>query len=85
MKPAQILNQQMRFYRSFNSITMTASRIAAAKVQRNNLRNHLNSQSIYTSAAMRAFASKLTRFTTHIYLGNCSPATEKHLPAFKTS
>lgn len=38
---------------------MTASRIAAAKVQRNNLRNHVNSQSIYTSTAMRAFASRV--------------------------
>lgn len=49
----------MRFYRSFNSITLTASRIAAAKVQRNNLRNNFNSQSIFTSAAMRAFASRV--------------------------
>lgn len=52
----------MRFYRSFNSLTMTASRIAASKVQRTDHRNNFNSQIISSSAAMRAFASKLTLF-----------------------
>lgn len=50
----------MRFYRSFNSLTMTASRMAASKVQRTEHRNNINSQIIFSSAAMRAFASKLT-------------------------
>jgi len=49
----------MRFYRSFNSLTMTASRIAASKVQRTEPRNNFNSQIIFSSAAMRAFASRV--------------------------
>lgn len=41
---------------------MTANRMAASKVPRTEHRNNVNSQIIFNSAAMRAFASKLTLF-----------------------
>lgn len=41
-----------------NALRMTSVGLAGSKVQRNNFRNNINSQFIYNSAAIRAFASK---------------------------
>jgi len=49
----------MRLYSSFSSLSMTANRMAASKVPRNEHRNNVNSQIIFNSAAMRAFASRV--------------------------
>jgi len=49
----------MRFYSSMNALRMSSAGFARTKVQRNNLRNNINSQLIFNSAAYRAFASKV--------------------------
>jgi len=49
----------MRSFSLMNSLRMSTTGFSRTKVQRNNLRNNINSQLIYNSAAYRAFASKV--------------------------
>ena len=58
MKPVQILNQQKRFFQSFNSLANQASRAAASNQHRLAQKNNIQQQFVLTKPVVRAFGGK---------------------------